>query len=92
MSSSIPPKKKKIKTLLEILSNSKNNINHEEVDNIIYYIKKEKIKLTELHYKPYFNTILNIVFSYYDINRDKDKDTEELYNYLLQLIDTSVSS
>ena len=87
MSSSIPPKKKKIKTLLEILSNSKNN---EEVENIINHIKKEKIKLTELHYKPYFNTILNIVFSYYDINRDKD--TEELYNYLLQLIDTSVSS
>lgn len=87
MSSSIHPKKKKIKTLLEILSNSKNN---EEVENIIYHIKKEKIKLTELHNKPYFNTVLNTVFTYYDINRDKD--TEELYNYLLQLIDTSVSS
>ena len=87
MSSSIPPKKKKIKTLLEILSNSKNN---EEVENIINHIKKEKIKLTELHNKPYFNIILNTVFSYYDLNRDKD--TEELYNYLLQLIDTSVSS
>jgi hypothetical protein len=87
MSSSIPPKKKKIKTLLEILSNSKNN---EEVENIINHIKKEKIKLTELHNKPYFNIILNTVFSYYDLNRDKD--TEELYNYLLQLIETSVSS
>ena len=87
MSSSIPPKKKKIKTLLEILSNSKNN---EEVENIINHIKKEKIKLTELYNKPYFNIILNTVFSYYDLNRDKD--TEELYNYLLQLIDTSVSS
>jgi len=86
MSSSIPPKKKKIKTLLEILSNSKN----EEVENIINHIKKEKIKLSELHNKPYFNIILNIVFSYYDLNRDKD--TEELYNYLLQLIETSVSS
>jgi len=87
MSSSIPSKKKKIKTLLEILSNSKNN---EEVENIINHIKKEKIKLSELHNKPYFNIILNTVFTYYDINRDKD--TEELYNYLLQLIDTSVSS
>ena len=86
MSSSIPPKKKKIKTLLEILSNSKN----EEVENIINHIKKEKLKLSELHNKPYFNIILNTVFSYYDLNRDKD--TEELYNYLLQLIETSVSS
>jgi hypothetical protein len=87
MSSSIPPKKKKIKTLLEILSNSKNN---EEVENIINHIKKEKIKISELHNKAYFNIILNTVFTYYDINRDKE--TEELYNYLLQLIDTSVSS
>ena len=85
--------KKKIKTLLKVLYYCENNINikgYEQVENIINKIKNEKIKFIDLQKTTYFKAILDIVFSYYELNRDSD--TENIYNYLLQLIETSVST
>lgn len=82
--------KNKIKLLFNILLKCKNNNNSVEIENIINDIKSEKLKFVQISKKSYFNTILNIIFSYYEINRDDQ--TEKIYNYLLELIETSVSS
>jgi len=80
-------RKNKIKALLNVLSKCENT---DQVEIIRVSIKNEKTKFIDLSRKPYFKDILDLVFGYYEINRDGE--TEEVYNYLLQLIDTSVST
>ena len=86
--------KKKLKALLIVLSKCENNVTilgHDQVQNIINDIRSSnKFKFADICRKPYFKTILDIVFSYYEINRDED--TEQVYNNLLQLIETSISN
>ena len=88
-------RKKKLKTLITVLSKCENNINiskNDQIQNIINDIKSSnKLKFIDICKKPYFKTIIDIVFSYYELN-NRDADTELVYNYLLQLIDNSVST
>jgi hypothetical protein len=97
--------KKKIVKLYQLLENINNYItekktNENEKDkyeimgkNILeirHDIKTQKRVYQNLYQEKYFNELLNIIYNYYEEVRDVQ--TEIIYNDLLSLLETSVSS